>query len=604
MQNIEFICVNDGSTDNSLDIIKKYIDKDSRFRLIDKDNSGYGKTMNVGVSSAKGRYIGIVESDDYVEPDMFETLYYYADSLQLDLIKSHYYRFTTNEDGTYRQTLMKYTTNVNKVVDPSDYPALLINTTANWTGLYLKSFLDDNNIKHSETPGASYQDIGFHLITLSLSKRAYFLDRAFYHYRFDNPNSSINNREKIYCASKEYDSVFQFYDENPEIGDIFKGTVWARYHNTCINTFDRIDDRYKKEFLDYYCDVFGKALANGELKRESFSPNRWKEMNSILENPERFYFERKRILSRKKVINKYKNKKIPLPYYFIWSLQSDGIVETMDKVSSVIKKKMGIKHWDLADDPLTHIGISFRKILNKLHLNFLIRDYKKNQSLKNTHVGERCFIVCTGPSLKMEDLDKISNEYTISMNTIFLAYDKTEWRPSCYACIDAYATKRLAKEYHIDYNTISKGPVILNKKIKTNTEENVYRVPVSFLNHTDHNLKDNKMFIETNLSLYTYDCFSVTNFAILIAIFMGFSEINIIGCDCNYDGKIHFVQSKLDPKHEEKDRWSNAVYLSILGYEAVKKYADEKNVKIYNATRGGQLEVFERRDFDSIDFKQ
>lgn len=72
LKDIEIICVDDGSTDSSPDIIKEYVDKDPRVKVITKPNSGYGNSMNRGFDMAEGEYIGIVESDDYADPDMFE----------------------------------------------------------------------------------------------------------------------------------------------------------------------------------------------------------------------------------------------------------------------------------------------------------------------------------------------------------------------------------------------------------------------------------------------------------------------------------------------------------------------------------------------------
>jgi glycosyltransferase involved in cell wall biosynthesis len=75
LKDIEIVCVNDGSTDSSLDIIKEYAEKDERVKYIDKPNSGYGISMNQGLDKAQGEYIGIVESDDFIKPEMFEELY-------------------------------------------------------------------------------------------------------------------------------------------------------------------------------------------------------------------------------------------------------------------------------------------------------------------------------------------------------------------------------------------------------------------------------------------------------------------------------------------------------------------------------------------------
>ena len=74
MDNLEIICINDGSKDHSLDIVKKFASLDQRIVILDGPNRGYGKAMNLGLEAAAGEYIGIVEPDDYIRPDMYETL--------------------------------------------------------------------------------------------------------------------------------------------------------------------------------------------------------------------------------------------------------------------------------------------------------------------------------------------------------------------------------------------------------------------------------------------------------------------------------------------------------------------------------------------------
>ena len=85
LKDIEIICVNDGSTDSTLDILKSYQRKDSRITIIDKINTGYGDSLNRAIELANGEYIGIVEPDDYLDVEMYKTLY--DTSIQYDLDK-------------------------------------------------------------------------------------------------------------------------------------------------------------------------------------------------------------------------------------------------------------------------------------------------------------------------------------------------------------------------------------------------------------------------------------------------------------------------------------------------------------------------------------
>ena len=92
LKDIEIVCVNDGSKDSSLEIMKRNAANDPRIVIIDKENGGYGKAMNVGLDRATGEDIGILEPDDYVPLNMYEDLYQAAKEHDLDFVKADFYR--------------------------------------------------------------------------------------------------------------------------------------------------------------------------------------------------------------------------------------------------------------------------------------------------------------------------------------------------------------------------------------------------------------------------------------------------------------------------------------------------------------------------------
>ena len=119
LKDIEIICINDGSTDGSLEILKSYAQKDDRIVLVDKENGGYGIAMNIGLEKATGEYIGIVEPDDFVKLDMYESLYQIAKDNDLDFVKADFYRFKRTDEDDMNMVYNRLSKN------PEDYNKFL-----------------------------------------------------------------------------------------------------------------------------------------------------------------------------------------------------------------------------------------------------------------------------------------------------------------------------------------------------------------------------------------------------------------------------------------------------------------------------------------------
>ena len=91
LEDIEIICIDDGSTDGSLGIVREFQSRDARIKVITKPNSGYGNSMNRGLDAATGKYIGIVESDDFAETTMFEDMVALAEANNADVVKTNFF---------------------------------------------------------------------------------------------------------------------------------------------------------------------------------------------------------------------------------------------------------------------------------------------------------------------------------------------------------------------------------------------------------------------------------------------------------------------------------------------------------------------------------
>lgn len=248
---LEIICIDDGSTDKSGEILDRYAENDARIKVIHKPNSGYGKTMNMAVSLASGRYIGIVESDDTIEKDMYQILYNCITRYDLDFVKTDHYATWDNGDGTLKKQYIKLTddeTMYNRVLNPNEELLSYLLQKFTWNALYKKELLINNNIEYNETPGASYQDNGFWFQTFYWSNRVMFLDSAFYNYRQDNEDSSIHSQQKVYAMKDEYDFIRNFMIvQNDKREKLYKICFHLRMFGYLITLF-RIDLLLKLEF--------------------------------------------------------------------------------------------------------------------------------------------------------------------------------------------------------------------------------------------------------------------------------------------------------------------------------------------------------------------
>ena len=284
LRELEIICVDDGSTDGSLDIIREYAARDPRIVVLTGPNGGYGKAMNRGLDRATGEYVGIVEPDDYVDLTMFAELYQTAAEQKLDLVKADFYRFTRDEQGEHLQyeLLDKTRSRYGELLCPARDPSCIRFTLNTWTGIYRREFLEEHHIRHNETPGASFQDNGFFFQTFAYAQRAMIVNKPYYRNRRDNPNSSVKSKAKVYCMNIEYDFIRDLLMRDREVWERFQYMYWwKKYHNYWF-THDRIDDSYKEEFLDRMRQEYKRAQMLGQLDPELFTRSEWQTIQALI----------------------------------------------------------------------------------------------------------------------------------------------------------------------------------------------------------------------------------------------------------------------------------------------------------------------------------
>lgn len=196
-RNIEIICLNDGSTDGSLDIIKRHASFDQRIVVVDKENEGYGASCNRGIDMATGDYIAIVEPDDYLTGNFFGDLLDFADSLDtgpIDVIESSYYRIFESGTSHELRVVSPYQDRVNPPHQPfviGDGVQLLEHHPSIWSALYRKAWMDEKGIRFPEIPGAGWADNPFLIETLCQADTIAYVNKPYYNYREDTEEKAI-----------------------------------------------------------------------------------------------------------------------------------------------------------------------------------------------------------------------------------------------------------------------------------------------------------------------------------------------------------------------------------------------------------------------------
>ncbi len=210
LKDIEIIVINDGSTDDSKNIIGEYTVKYKNIIFIDQENKGIGKTRNIGIKKATGEYITFVDSDDYIKENMLEEYYKYAKKHNFDLVIGSYIKKINNKEIIFENNKFK-TGNVKTTPQ-----ILYLIEYGPWAKLYKREMLINNNIYFDEK--RKYEDMPFVSKALLKSKLIGQITEPYYYYIIHN-NSETTTMDK---------RVFDILDILKEIKDYYKREYYLR----------------------------------------------------------------------------------------------------------------------------------------------------------------------------------------------------------------------------------------------------------------------------------------------------------------------------------------------------------------------------------------
>ncbi len=263
----ELIVVNDGSTDSSLEILEQLASRDNRIHVISQTNAGYGRAINTGLQAARGTYIGIVESDDYIAPHMYERLLALAQQHNADMVKGGYAYFWDRVHGRHYEVGGKAPAELEaRVICPREQLDSFRIPLYIWAGIYKRSWMEYWQIECHETPGASYQDNGFWFQTLSLAERAIWVNEPLYYYRQTNASSSIHKKGDYDLVIREYDFIESELEHRApqqwaQVLPAYVSSWWAAMYYT----YKRIAPEYHPDFLEQLSVRMHHWLSRGLL---------------------------------------------------------------------------------------------------------------------------------------------------------------------------------------------------------------------------------------------------------------------------------------------------------------------------------------------------
>ncbi|WP_051533585.1 glycosyltransferase [Anaerovibrio sp. RM50] len=291
---MEIICVDAGSTDGTRDILEEFRAKDERINLIDSPVKSYGYQINIGINQARGEYVGIVETDDYIPKDMVESLYNIAKKNNIDIVKGDVdcvcernSEFTHTRRNIFPKEMELF---YNKVLLSDVYTIMHQLDYSIWNGLYSRKMLLENRVFASETAGAAFQDIGFIQRALMAADKIYYTDQIVYHYQVDRTDSSTNKPGWLKYLYQEFSNLLNDETINNKKMNLHRCGIHIRMAESFLCEMKRtiLNDEgfvHTKEFMRYYewfKNQFADDINNNVLRPNDFPISEWKTLRLLI----------------------------------------------------------------------------------------------------------------------------------------------------------------------------------------------------------------------------------------------------------------------------------------------------------------------------------
>lgn len=257
LRDIEVILVDDGSPDSCPSIVDEYAAQDDRVVVIHQENGGYGKAVNAGLDVARGKYVAIVESDDWIESDMYEKLVKKANDTDADIVKCRYYLYDSTAPVHLqdKEELKVLSSAPKGAFSPMSWEPLWMIHASIWSCIYKSSLLKD--IRVLESRSAAYQDGPFFVETLAKADSIAIVDEPLVHYRFEQGQASSSQQTGRRCLQAPI-TVSVARDVLSRLGKLeqIKEAFFYWAYGMCSNFCKNITPELMQEYCELYSKVF------------------------------------------------------------------------------------------------------------------------------------------------------------------------------------------------------------------------------------------------------------------------------------------------------------------------------------------------------------
>lgn len=263
IQEIEIICVNDGSTDNSLEILEQYKIRDERIIIVNKNNGGLSSARNKGISISKGKYILHLDSDDWLENQCLKSLYDYAEENNYDIVSFNFYR----EFLSYRNEIKIFEFK-NREFDSKEYLQSFLEEKeipAIWNKLIKSKIYKENNIEHPLGINLG-EDLATTPRLIYFSKKIGYLDKVYYHYRYNIDSiTGIQNGSKRAELFEVFNRLEKFFIDKNLNRNLLYLIFLKKIGNFYMYNFEKENLKYQigcKLYISFIKDTRFKLYKN------------------------------------------------------------------------------------------------------------------------------------------------------------------------------------------------------------------------------------------------------------------------------------------------------------------------------------------------------